>query len=89
MTRSAVLLMDLQHDFLGAEGSRMPVDAEGAAEIIDTANAILKKEVLAQAIPILIVNRFPAKERIAKFALWAMKRAGASIMPSVHSQQSS
>lgn len=65
MTRSAVLLMDLQHDFLGAKGSRMPVDAEGAAEIIDTANAILSKEVLPQAIPILIVNQFPISERLA------------------------
>ena len=65
MTRSAILLMDLQHDFLGADGSRMPVDADGAAIIIGTANAILKREVLAQVIPILIVNHFPISARIA------------------------
>jgi nicotinamidase-related amidase len=65
VTRSAVLLMDLQHDFLGADGSRMPVDAEGADVIIRTANAILGKEVLAQVIPILIVNQFPKSARIA------------------------
>jgi nicotinamidase/pyrazinamidase len=67
LTRSAVLLMDLQHDFLGAEGSRMPVDTEGAADVIGTANAILRKDVLAQAIPVLIVNQFPVADRIANF----------------------
>ena len=45
--------MDLQHDFLGAEGSRMPVQPEGVAAVIGTANAILGKEVLTQALPIL------------------------------------
>ena len=67
MVRSAVLLMDLQHDFLGAEGSRMPVQPEGASAVISTANAILAKEVLPQALPILIVNQFPATDRIANF----------------------
>ena len=67
MTRSAVLLMDLQHDFLGAQGSRMPVDAEGAAQVIDTANAILDRKMLAKVIPILIVNQFPNTARIANF----------------------
>ena len=67
MTRSAVLLMDLQHDFLGAEGSRMPVDAAGAADVIATATAILNGEVLTQAVPILILNQFPITDRIANF----------------------
>lgn len=67
MTRSAVLLMDLQHDFLGADGSRMPVESEGAAAVIGAANAILSKEVLAQALPILVVNQFPVTDRIANF----------------------
>ena len=67
MTRSAILLMDLQHDFLGAEGSRMPVQPEGASAVISTANAILAKEVLSPALPILVVNQFPATDRIANF----------------------
>ena len=67
MTRSAVLLMDLQHDFLGAEGSRMPVESESVAAVIGAANAILGKEVLVQALPILVVNQFPVTDRIANF----------------------
>jgi nicotinamidase-related amidase len=56
--------MDLQHDFLGANGSRMPVDTKGAAAVLGAANAILAKEVLASAIPVLVVNQFPASARI-------------------------
>ena len=67
MTRSAVLLMDLQRDFLGAAGSRMPVAPESVPAVVDTANAILSKKVLARALPILIVNQFPAADRIANF----------------------
>lgn len=67
MSRSAALLMDLQHDFLGAEGGRMPVQAEHTAPIVATANAILGKELLGHALPILVVNQFPATDRIANF----------------------
>ena len=59
--------MDLQHDFLGAEGSRMPVQPEGVAAVIGTANAILGKEVLTQALPILVVNQFPLTDRVSNF----------------------
>lgn len=67
MARSAVLLMDLQRDFLGAEGGRMPVQAEGAIAVISAANAILSKEALPQALLILVLNQFPATDRIANF----------------------
>lgn len=67
MTRSAVLLMDLQKDFLGTEGSRMPVKPTSATAIINTANAILRKEVLKDALPILIVNCFRAADRVGNF----------------------
>src|SRR5262245_7580570 len=67
MNHSAVLLMDLQHDFLGAKGSRMPVQPEGAAIIIETANAILSKQRLTTALPILVLNQFPSTDRIGNF----------------------
>lgn len=67
MARSAVLLMDLQRDFLGAVGSRMPVQSEGAIAVISAANAVLNHEVLPQALPILVLNQFPATDRIANF----------------------
>lgn len=67
ITRTAVLLMDLQTDFLGGEGARMPVDAAGAAEVIKTANAILAGEVLPSSLPIIIVNQFPCSDSIGNF----------------------
>lgn len=67
MTRNAVLLMDLQHDFLGAEGSRMPVESAGAAAVVCTANAVLNKEVLSHSLPILVVNQFPVTDRLGNF----------------------
>ena len=67
MNQTAVLLMDLQRDFLGSEGSRLPVDVEGAASILRTANAILAKRALESAIPLLIVNQFPASARVGNF----------------------
>lgn len=65
MTRQATLLMDLQRDFLGAEASRMPVQADAIPALLRTANAILAKTVLPDALPILVVNEFPASDRIA------------------------
>lgn len=67
LKRSAVLLMDLQHDFLGAGGSRMPVEADSIAPVIDTANAILDKKMLKDALPVMVVNHFPASDRIGNF----------------------
>src|SRR5438552_3814106 len=57
--------MDLQRDFLGAEGGRMPVQAEGAIAVISAANALLNREALLQSILILMLNQFPATDRIA------------------------
>ena len=71
----AVLLLDLQRDFLGADGARLPVDAPGAAAVLRTANAILAKRVLASAIPVLIVTQFPASASLANFV-----RKGAAIV---------
>ena len=67
MPASAVLFMDLQQDFLNTGSGRMPVDLDGAASVISTANAILRKELIAQALPILVVNQFPVSDRIGNF----------------------
>ena len=67
MPNTAVLLMDLQRDFLGAAGSRMPVDAIGAEAVLRTANAILSKSTLASSIPIIVMNQFPVSNRVANF----------------------
>jgi nicotinamidase-related amidase len=67
LNQTAVLLMDLQRDFLGSPGSRLPVNPEGAASVLRTANAILTKRALESAIPLLIVNQFPASARIGNF----------------------
>jgi nicotinamidase-related amidase len=65
MARSATLLMDLQFDFLAAEGGRMPVFPADASRVINAANAVLAGRSLTGSLPILIVNEFPASERIA------------------------
>lgn len=86
MTRRAVLLMDLQQDFLSAEGGRLPVLPEGAAAVISTANALLSRQVLPQALLNLILNQFPAEDRIANFfrkGAAIAGTAGASLDPRI------
>jgi len=58
-TASAVLLIDLQRDFLAGPGSRMPVSAKGAEAVLRVANEILKGQQLQGVLPIIIVNEFP------------------------------
>jgi nicotinamidase-related amidase len=67
MPESAVLLMDLQRDFLDREEGRMPVDERGAKAALRVANAVLSKRILANALPILVMNQFPATARVANF----------------------
>lgn len=67
MPKSAVLLMDLQVDFLARSGARMPVDAADAERIIATANAVLGGRALAPAMAILVVNRFSPADRLGNF----------------------
>jgi nicotinamidase-related amidase len=64
---SAVLLVDLQRDFLDRGAGRMPVDASGGQAVLRVANDVLAKRSLADALPILVVNQFPASARIANF----------------------
>jgi nicotinamidase-related amidase len=67
MPKTAILLMDLQRDFLDREAGRMPVDERGAKAALRVANAVLSKRVLADALPILVTNQFPASARVANF----------------------
>ena len=58
-TASAVLLLDLQRDFLAGPGSRMPVAAKGAEAVPRVANEILVGKQLQGVLTIIIVNEFP------------------------------
>lgn len=60
----AVLLLDLQFDFLDERG-KMPVSRDRADTVIRAANLILAGRALQGALPVLIVNRFPPTERVA------------------------
>jgi nicotinamidase-related amidase len=59
-SKTAVLLLDLQVDFLDSEHGKMPVTAMSASRVIETANEVLAGRMLAGALPIFVVNRFPA-----------------------------
>ena len=65
--RSAVLLLDLQRDFLASDGARMPVGQEEARRVLAAANAVLDGVALKGALPVLVVNRFPRTAWLANF----------------------
>lgn len=67
MPDTAVLMIDLQRDFLEHEGGRMPVDSRGAAAVINAANQVLAKRRLPGALPILVLNEFPRSDRFGNF----------------------
>jgi nicotinamidase-related amidase len=67
MPKTAILLMDLQQDFLDREADRMPVDERGARATLRVANAVLSGRVLADALPILVTNQFQVSARVANF----------------------
>ena len=77
MPISAVLLIDLQRDFLDLEKGRMPVDEWGAKAVLRVANEVLSKRILADALPIFVVNQFPSTARLGNFF-----RKGAAILGS-------
>jgi nicotinamidase/pyrazinamidase len=58
--RTAVLLLDLQIDFLDAEHGKMPVPAADALRVIEAANTVLAGRSLPDALHVLVVNEFPA-----------------------------
>ena len=86
-TRVAVLLLDLQVDFLDAAHGRMPVDQNGALRVVAAANCVLAGEVLAGALPVLIVNQFPTTAKLANFfrnGAGVVGCSGANLDPRIH-----
>ncbi|MGH8819695.1 MAG: cysteine hydrolase family protein [Rhodoferax sp.] len=74
MPRTAVLLMDLQVDFLDTQKGRMPVGEEGTTRVIAAARSVLAGAVLPGAIPVAIVNAFPRSQRVRN---WLRRNAAA------------
>jgi nicotinamidase-related amidase len=64
---TAVLLIDLQKDFLDSKAGRLPVTEDGAAAVLQAANEILARRALPDALIVLVLNRFPAEARVANF----------------------
>lgn len=58
MSRTAVLLMDLQVDFLDSTAGRMPVGDAGAAQVLGAARAVLSGRACAGALVVAIANAF-------------------------------
>jgi nicotinamidase-related amidase len=75
MPKFAVLLMDLQKDFLDVENGRMAVERVGAESVLKMANQVLAKSILADALPILIVNQYSPVAHVGNFF-----RKGAAII---------
>lgn len=65
MTRTAVLLLDLQVDFLDSKKGRMPVGAEGAARVISAACSVLHGGAIPAVLTVAIVNAFPRSQFLA------------------------
>ncbi len=78
MPQSAVLLIDLQIDFLNEEAGRMPVDRLGAEAVLQAANEILSRNALPEALPIFVLNQFPPTDRIANYFRKGAAIAGSS-----------
>lgn len=73
MAGSAVLLMDLQTDFLAAEGAKMPVAALDA-----------RRRGYAVTVPVDAIGTNASWKRA--FALWSMRRAGVALVPTLQEQ---
>ena len=67
MPNAAILLIDLQTDFLDLEEGCLPVDRIGSEEVIKIANEVLTKKILPDVLPVFIVSKFPPSARIANF----------------------
>jgi nicotinamidase/pyrazinamidase len=64
---TAVLLVDLQRDFLDSKEGRMPVTEAGAMAVLEAANDVLAGRVLPRALRVLVLNQFPRTARVANF----------------------
>ena len=85
--RTAVLLLDLQVDFLDVEQGKMPVLAVDALRVIGAANDVLTGRSLPDALPVLVVNQFPPTATLGNFfrrGAAILGSAGASLDPRIH-----
>ena len=67
MPRTAVLLLDLQVDFLDTRRGRMPVGEEGSSRVLAAARSVLAGTTFPGAVPVVVVNAFPRSQRVANF----------------------
>lgn len=87
MQSTAVLLIDLQVDFLDSKQGRMPVGDEGAGLVIAAAQLVISGRVLPDSQLVAVVNAFPRSHLISNFfrrhaAIAGSK--GAKVDPRVH-----
>ena len=64
---TAVLLIDLQRDFLDTKAGRMPVTEAGSRAVLQAANDVLAGRALPLALRVLVLNQFPPAARVANF----------------------
>lgn len=67
MPQRAVLLMDLQVDFLDESTGRMPVGALAAERVLERANAVLRGEAVVGSLVVAIANAFPRSQFLGNF----------------------
>lgn len=67
MATAAVLLMDLQRDFLDRRRGRLPVGPAAAEAVLRVANDVLSGRVLPDAKRVVVMNCFPPSDRIGNF----------------------
>jgi nicotinamidase-related amidase len=72
----AVLLIDLQVDFLDVRVGRMPVTPEGALRVVKAANDVLEGRVLSGALPVFVVNQFPRTAMLGNLVWHGAAMAG-------------
>jgi nicotinamidase-related amidase len=86
MAESALLVIDLQRDFLEDDG-RMPVARTQVEPLLRAANALIDAATSRGALVVYILNAFPATQRVANFFRRGAAVAGtpgAQLDPRVH-----
>ena len=83
--RSALLVIDMQNDFLRPEG-RLPVDKSAVVALIESVNSAIAEATFRGISVIHIVNRFPARSLTNLFRNFAAIEGsdGASIDARIH-----
>lgn len=86
MSESALIVLDLQRDFL-EEGGRMVIAAQQVAPVLGVANGLID-DAVAKGVPVVyVVNAFPRSQHILNFFRHGAAVAGtpgAEVNPRVH-----